>query len=889
MASLLAFAGAAHAQSGKGVNAQAQAQNQSPQPAARPGQPVRPNVAQPGAAPADSPLPDISAENPDEVVLSAFSEPVDLSTFIELVATTLNINITIVGDVPGQVRFNAPVPVKKTELLSLLRTLLEQQGWTITQDQFGNYAVSATAQVIPNLGGDLSSTRVFRTPNIRPSSLKQAIDGLIGIPGPGPGGTARQYAYIDDLGVIIATDTPGRLDAVRQVIDAIIVEDQRTEFIRMPLSHISASVARERALQLIGMAQPGGSGGGGGAGLRLGVNQGEAGGSSAATARNLSTLYSLSDRLSVDQQGNALIFRGSAPEAEQVRRVISVIDIPNELLPRSYRAGRSASQVADIARGRGLGEVVTIAHLNTGFNNQFSQFQQGQPGQINRQNLGGIASGSATTTAGGPLMVVDEARGEIIYYGTASQQDQLKALLDQLDTEAESIVTRVYKLRNAKSEDMADIINGLITNSGPVASAPLLPGDQTNISRGNPRSSSRSSLQRQQPFNPQMNAAGGAAGEEGFAIDSTTAFVYPDVNNNQLLVKAQAGQQPEFARLIEKLDLRRPQVYIEAKIVAVTADDRLRTSFESQLINAGGSGGVFTQAFSLASYAAGGILVPPTISPQTGFTAAVIRNDMVPFVMTALANETDSRIISNPQLLVDDNEISRVVSIDRQPTSTISRGTSGQSDLVTAGNYAEAGTTLEVEPQISQGGYVRLRYEIILSSFTGEGQAISGTVLPPPQVENTLTSDSITVPSDYTVIIGGLVVENKTKTVAKIPLIGDIPLFGLLFQDRTTRGQKTVLYVFLTPKILRDPTFSDLKLLTRGPQSTVDLPPDVPRLKPSTARIVPPGMSQPDEFTPSENLDPSPREDTPPPSSTPDPVLTPAPTRTDPGLWPNPD
>ncbi len=102
------------------------------------------------------------------------------------------------------------------------------------------------------------------------------------------------------------------------------------------------------------------------------------------------------------------------------------------------------------------------------------------------------------------------------------------------------------------------------------------------------------------------------------------------------------------------------------------------------------------------------------------------------------------------------------------------------------------------------------------------------------------------MPSDSTVVIGGLVIDNKTKTVAKIPLLGDIPILGMLFQDRSTTNRKTVLYVFLTPRILRDPTFTDLKLLTKGPQAFSGLKADMPELRPSASEIL-----WPDEKAPS--------------------------------------
>lgn len=837
--------GQTKAQPQPATKAPAQPVTAQPQPGSRPAQPSRPATGTPqGNAPATppaappAPLPDPEqlqvAGSPDMVTLSAFAEPVAMTTLIDLVATTLEINVTVVGDPPGTVRFNAPVPVKKSELIFLLQTLLEQQGWTIVRNQFGLYTVQEAKNIPTNMRGSLSTTRVIRTPNMRPTTIKPFIDGLVGAPPSQPGGTPRSYAYIDDLGVIIATDTPVRLDAVAQIVDQIVAEDRLMEFHRLPLDHITATVARDRALQLLGqMQQSLGQ-------LPQGGGRAPAGdGANAAVQRNLSQLYGLPERLTVDQQGNALIYRGSTEELTQVQRVLSVIDVPNELVPRVYRAGRAALQVADIARGRGLGEVITISALDTGLASDQNRFNLANPGA-------GARGGSQTQTTpsvGGPLMVVDENRGQIIYYATTSQQDQLKRLLEQLDTDAEVVVTQVFKLSNSSAEDIAEILNGIISNSAFVGSAPLLPGDEG----GQGRRGSRVSTPRQnmnQPRQPNAPAAPNVGGEEGFALTDENAFVFPDVKNNQIIVKAQAGQQPEFARLIDKLDLRRPQVFVEAKIVAVTASDSLRTAFETQLINANGTGGVFTQAFGLATYGAGGILAKPTVNALTGFTAAVIKNDMVPFVMTALANETDSRIISSPQLLVDNNEEATVVSLDQQPTSTVRpSNNSGGGDIVTFGDYAEAGTTLTVKPQISEAGYLRLAYDIQLSSFTGEANPDQG--LPPPRLENSITSDSVTIPSDSTVVVGGLVVNTKTKTVAKIPLLGDVPLAGILFQDRSTGDRKTVLYIFLTPKVLRDPNFRDLKLLTRGPRERVGLPPDVAPMTPSTMDILAPGAVPP--------------------------------------------
>lgn len=790
-----------------------------------------------------------SGHSPDDLIeLSSFTEAVELTTLVDFVATELQINVSIKGDLQGRITFNAPVPVQRKELLDLLAALLDQYGWTITQDRFGLYTVQQSSEVRPQLTGDKPTTRIIPTPNIRPSVLQSAIEQQLnrGSAAAQGGGSAGQFTYIDELGVIVATDSPRRLDAVQELVSQLIAEFNRARFIRLDLKHISAPVARERALQLVGqIAQP--TGDASNPNFNAAAMAAAAAGGAAQGPRG--ALNNLGDRLTVDPQGNALIFRGLPVEIENVQTILAIIDVPNELVPKNYFAGSAAQQIADIARSQGLGEVISISAESA--NTAALRFQfGGDPNQQQRR--------SGSISVGGPVMVVDESRGAIVYYGTPQQQARLDALIKELDTKSERVVIEVYKLRNSNSEDVATVIQNLISSTLPQGESSLLPD--------------RRATQPNQPviINP-FAGFEGQAGGTGLTLDSS-GFVLADKANNQILVKARAGQQPEFARLIERLDLRRPQVYIQAQIVAVTADDSTRLAFESQLINAGGSGGVFRSNFGLSAPGTGGtqpiLNVPVVNAGLTGFTAAVIRSDQVPVIMTALANETDSRVISTPQLLVDDNEEGEVLSKQEIPTTQISRGTGGTGDVVTVGTPATAETRLTVTPQISDSSYLRLEYDILLENFTGESRNVGGTEIPPPKLSNQLKAGSVTVPSDSTVVVGGLVVDSNSRTVAKIPLLGDIPIVGALFRDDRKGKRNTVLYVFLTPRILRDPGFEDLRLLTRGPQGDVKLPDDMPRLAPTSIDALP--------VLPSGPSTPAPAPSETPPATTSPTALAPA-------------
>lgn len=798
------------------------------QPGIRPAPPANPAAAPARAVPIDEgkqpatrepskeAAPTPGAPGDEELVtLSAFAEPVELSALVEMAANTLKINISTQGTIPGTVVFNAAVPVKKSELLGLLETLLDQQNFTIYKDRYDLYVVKPKGEIGPRFIGSDSTTRIIPTPNMRPSSLQNAINAQLG-----QGNAGQQISYIDELGVIIVTGPNRKLTQIEELITSLMSQYGKTQFIRLELVHISASVARERALQLIGQSSGSRAG-------EINPNQGgipNAGGSGAG-----GNFSNLADRITIDPAGNALIFRGLPVEIQQVEEVLKVIDLPNSLKPKQYFAGTAARQIADIARQRGLGDVTTIATSNNNTNNNFQENNFIDP------RTGQAGSRSNSPFVGGSVMVVDEGRGTILYYGTPAQQTQLDTLIKELDTKSEKIVINVYKLKHSDAEKVSEVILNLIQNTTPVGDSPLLP-DGSSAARFT-SGINRNRTTRSAPRDPNNPTSGE---EEGLSLDGE-GFVIADKSNNQILVKAAAGLQPDFAKLIEKLDLRRPQVYVEAKIVAVTADDRTRLAFESQLINSNGSGGVFNTNFGLGTLPTTG--TQPILNGKTvgtglgGFTAALIKSDQIPIIMTALANTTDSRVVSAPQLLVDDNEEANVVSLDQQPYTTTNLGggtTGGSRDVTTFGGYAEAGTKLKITPQIASGDYLRLKYEIELSSFTGDASANT----PPPKQTNNIDSASITVPTDSTVVVGGLVVDSKTNTVAKIPFLGDIPLFGALFKDDRKGDRKTTLYVFITPRIMRDPNFADLRLVTRGPQSSTNLGTDLPTMKPNSIDMV---------------------------------------------------
>lgn len=790
----------------------------------------------------------------DMIELAAFSQPVELSALVDMLVKQLNINVAVKGALSGQVSFNAPISVKKERFLPLVNALLEQQGFTITHDTLtGFYLVHPINEVAVGIVGDAPSTRVIPTPNVRPSALKPAIEAQFGSAGGGgamPGGVPSggvttgsgvlgQAAYIDELGVIVLTGSPRRLEAVESLVRLLLDEYARAKFIRMELKYVAASIARERALQLIGQAPQTSSR------QNMNMNQGGDPGNPGGVSGRATTLDNLADRLTIDPTGNALIFRGVPDEVTRVRDVLSTIDAPSGLTSRSHYVGTAAAQIANLAKQRGLGDVTTISSTQSQVSNQVGRFFGGGNDQNQRiQN-------QSTVSAGGPVMVVDEDRGTIVYYATDQQHRLLEDLIVGMNLEDDVVVVKEYKLRFAAAESVAEIINGLLTNTTPAGEASLLPGSSGTTGGQNlagRQNNQRNNQQNQQPtvfLGPNFGTQNQAIDASGIGFSGgNNVFVLADKSNNQVLVKAPQRQQSQFAALIERIDLRRPQVYISAKIVAVTVSDDFQLSFETQLTNLFGEGLDINTSFGLSSLS--NISTAKTVATGlTGLTAAVVKSNYVPIIIHALETTTDTRILSEPSLMVNDNETAKIERVDQQPTTTSNQGTS--TTTVSFAGYEDAGTDLEITPRIS-GNLVTLEILSNLSAFEGSGT----NGIPPPRNKASIDNKAVTVPSDMTVIIGGIVLATRTDTVQKLPLLGDIPLVGYLFRDTNKLSRKTVLYIFITPRIVLDPNFEDLRLLTTGPQKEVEVAPDLPKIKPVLVDFFVPQNADSPKLNPSD-------------------------------------
>ncbi len=773
-------------------------------------------------------------DSDDMIQISAASEPVFIEPLVDFVAKELDINIVSDPGLADQtVIFNGGLSVPRDELLSLLSMLLEQRGYAITADQPGWYVIKQAGN-LPVIFGDgpLSTTRVIPTPMIRPSSLQDAVSKALGV----TEGQAGRVAFLDELGVMIVTNTPRNIQAVEDLVAAVTMERDRMALHRFELMNLSADVAREKILSLLAgvqagqvraQSQPLGEGAQRGA---VQVGGGQSG-----------SLSNLPERLFVDAESNAVIFRGSAAEANSLIELISVIDVPSRLIATRYAVGPAATQIAQFGERRGLGSVTSMGSNQTGRTTSFG-------GNFNAAQNRGVQNQQGNNGSG---FVIEDNLEAFVYFGTKSQHAQVQSLVDAFAEQARGarIVVEFYKLKHADAEQVAELLNALIQDpQSRSGESPFLP--QAGIGGNRNRPTIPSPIDLQTPG----ESAEGAEGDGAALTPTADLSIEPDIARNQIAVRAPARQQREIAKIIEKLDLRRPQVYIEVQIVSVTANDDFRFAIESQFTP--GQSVLFTN-FGLTTVPDGGSATTPRqVNPALrGFTSAIIESDYVPFVINAFQEIGDTRIISSPRVLVNDNEEASVDSLREVPYAETTQNSSTTS--TSQGGTVEAGTSLSVTPQISDAGMLNLTYELELSDFEGQG---SDGLQPPKQTEN--YAGVVTLPSDATMVVGGLVRERNAKVVQQVPFIGDIPIIGEFFKATVDNKTQATIYVFVTPRIVRDPTFTDLRLLTEGPMTRVNLDGDLPDLEPvfmptSGAVVSPKQELEPPELSPIEEHSPT--------------------------------
>ena len=290
-----------------------------------------------------------------------------------------------------------------------------------------------------------------------------------------------------------------------------------------------------------------------------------------------------------------------------------------------------------------------------------------------------------------------------------------------------------------------------------------------------------------------------------------------DLRTNTIVVSDLPHQLEKLDVLIKAFDRPAREVFIEAKIVEVTLSDKFQWGIDwSRIIQMAGSLSAISvlPEVSLPLNLVAGAIGKMTVSTTSS-------NDLS-IILETLATVAETRILSNPHITVEEGKETKIEVIEKQPyqeetTTTASGGTTTSSKSY---QWVNIGVTLSVTPQINQDDYISMLIKPEVSSISawyGGASQAAGAV---PVVKSANAQTTVTIKDGVTIIIAGLVKDNKTKSVNKIPLLGDIPWVGLAFKKTSDEIIRTETVVFLTPRIVTgDTTFlleKDMPKPSRG-------------------------------------------------------------------------
>ncbi len=291
-------------------------------------------------------------------------------------------------------------------------------------------------------------------------------------------------------------------------------------------------------------------------------------------------------------------------------------------------------------------------------------------------------------------------------------------------------------------------------------------------------------------------------------------IIQADAATNSIIITAPDAIYQNLRAVLDKLDVRRAQVYVEALIAELSADKA--AEFGVQWQSFGGLNSNNAQGFGGTNFGGPGqnilgIAQNPAVA-GSGLNLGVINGTVnIPGVGTvlnlnllvrALENDGNANILSTPTLLTLDNEEARIIIGENVPFITGQYALSGGATTPTPFQTIErkdVGLTLRVKPQISEGGTVRMQIYQEVSSVQDRILNPAGVVTNKRAVESTVLVDDGQI-----VVIGGLIQDSFRDSTEKVPVLGDIPLIGSLFRYSSRSRNKTNLMIFLRPTVLRD-------------------------------------------------------------------------------------
>ncbi len=520
----------------------------------------------------------------------------------------------------------------------------------------------------------------------------------------------------------------------------------------------------------------------------------------------LRPLISPNNTINANPGNNTLVITDYADNLQRLGRIIAALDSPNS---------------TDV-------EVVPIRHAVA------SDLAQ----MVQRFADGGSAGGAApgTAVAGSSTSVIADPRTNSLLIRAASPAKlaQIRATIDKLDrpqnTASPSGNIYVVYLKNADATRMATVLRaayaannsggaGGSTLTGTTGSTGAAPAATPSANTGLSALGSNSNTASTQSTAPVTASAG----------PSTGGFVQADPATNSLIITAPEPVYRQLRAVIDQLDSRRAQVYVESMIVKMDATKASQFGFQWQglLSNNGNSAGVYAgtnystgtsaNLISLTAAAATGTTSSSSaLSLGSGLNIGLVNKIAGAYTIGALANflasETGANILSTPNLVTLDNEEAKIVIGQNVPFVTGTYATTGTtSSTINPFQTVErkdVGLTLRVRPQIGENGTVRM-------TIYQENSSVASTGTNGPTTDKSAIETTVVVNDGQMLVLGGLLKDEYADGEDRVPGLSSVPILGHLFKAQKRERVKRNLMVFLRPVVMRGPNDTNSLTLDR--------------------------------------------------------------------------
>lgn len=518
----------------------------------------------------------------------------------------------------------------------------------------------------------------------------------------------------------------------------------------------------------------------------------------------LRPLVSPNNTITAFPGNNTLIITDYAANLKRLSKVIATLDSP-----------RPAAEVQVVVIKNSIASDIAVA---------VSKLMD----EGNRGGGGGPGAGSDPSQR---VVVMADPRTNsvLIRSANASKLALARSLVEQLDrpANADQANMRVVYLKNAEATKLVEVLQAVLSgesNGSSGGSDSSFGSNSRNRNSGGSMfgDSSSSSSGLSSSFGDGDSSSGGGLGSQSginrdrgnqgpMSIKAGGAIIAADPATNSLIITAPEPVYRNIRGVIDQLDSRRAQVYIESLIVEVKANTVAEMGIQWQF---GTSRPGQNSVVGGTNFGTGGSNIlavtqnPAALAAAGGLNVGVVRNGVSLFgqnflnlglLARALEAETNSNIRATPNLLTLDNEEARIIIGQNVPFVTGQYATTNNtlSSPFQTIERKDVGTMLRVRPQVSEGGTVKMEIAQEISSVVDTSQAAG-------IITNRRAIDSnVLVDDGQIVVLGGLIEDTVEGGISKVPLLGDIPGLGRLFRYDNRKRVKTNLLIFLRPVVLR--------------------------------------------------------------------------------------